>query len=32
VIALWLAGKLLQTNDAVRLALEGLGTVGILLG
>jgi hypothetical protein len=32
VIALWLAGKSLKTKDAVRLALDGLGTVGSLLG
>ena len=32
VIALWLAGKLVKTKDAVRLALDGLGTVGRLLG
>jgi len=32
VIALWLAGKLLKTKDAVRLTLDGLGTVGRLLG
>jgi hypothetical protein len=32
VIALWLAGKLLKTQDAVRLALDGLGKVGNLLG
>jgi hypothetical protein len=32
VIALWLAGKLLKTKDAVRLALDGLGTVGSVLG
>jgi len=25
VIALWLAGKLLKTKDAVRLTLDGLG-------
>src|SRR6266513_688525 len=30
VIALWLAGKLLKTKDAVRLALDGLGTNGSL--
>jgi hypothetical protein len=29
VIAVWLAGKLLKTKDAVRLALDDLGTVGI---
>ena len=32
VIALWLASKLLTTKDAVRLALDGLGTVGSVLG
>ncbi len=32
VIVLWLAGKLLKTKDGVRLALDGLGTVGRLLG
>ena len=32
VIALWLAGKSLKTKDTVRLALDGLGTVGRLLG
>jgi hypothetical protein len=32
VIALWLAGKLLKTKGAVRLALDDLGTVGSLLG
>jgi hypothetical protein len=32
VIARWLAGKLLKTQDAVRLALDGLDTVGGLLG
>jgi len=32
MIALWLAGKLLKTRDAVRLALDGLGTVGRVLG
>ena len=32
VIALWLAGKLLKTQHAVWLALDGLGTVGSLLG
>jgi hypothetical protein len=33
VIAHWLAGKLLKTKGgAVRLALDGLGTVGSLLG
>jgi hypothetical protein len=31
VIALWLAGKLLKTKDAVRLPLDGLGTVGSLI-
>jgi len=31
VIALWLAGKLLKTKDAVRLALDGLGPNGSLL-
>jgi hypothetical protein len=28
----WLASKLLRTIDAVRLALDGLGTVGSVLG
>jgi len=32
VVARWLAGKLLKTKDAVRLAQDGLGTVGSLLG
>ena len=32
VIARWLAGNSLKTKDAVRLALDGLGTVGRLLG
>jgi hypothetical protein len=32
VIALWLGRKLLKTKDAVRLALDGLGTVGRALG
>jgi hypothetical protein len=32
VIALWLASKLLTTKDAVRLDLDGLGTVGSVLG
>jgi len=32
VIALRLAGKFLKTQDAVRLALDGLGTVGRVLG
>jgi hypothetical protein len=32
VIALWLAGKLLKTKDGVRLPLDGLGTVGSVLG
>lgn len=32
VIAYWLAGKLLKTKDAVRLGLDGLGTLGSLLG
>ena len=32
VIAPWLAGKSLKTKDALRLALDGLGTVGRLLG
>ena len=32
VIALWLAGKLLKTKDDVRLTLDGLRTVGGLLG
>jgi len=32
VVALWLAGKLLKTKDAVRLPLDGWGTVGSLLG
>ena len=32
VIALWLAGKLLKTKDAVRLALGGLGSLGSVLG
>jgi len=31
-IALWLAGKSLKTKDVARLALDGLGTVGRLLG
>jgi hypothetical protein len=32
VIALRLAGGLLTTKDAVRLALDGLGAVGSVLG
>lgn len=32
VIALQLAGKLLKTQDTVRLALAGFGTVDRLLG
>jgi len=32
VIALWLASKLLTTKNAVRLDLDGLGTVGRALG
>ena len=32
VIALRLAGKLLKTKDAVRLTVDGLGTVDRLLG
>jgi len=32
VIALWLPSNLLRTKDAVRLALDGLGTVGSVLG
>jgi len=32
VIARWLAGKLLKTKDAFRVALDGLGTVGRSLG
>jgi hypothetical protein len=32
VIALWLASKLLRTIDAVRLALDSLGTVGSASG
>ena len=32
MIALWLAGKLMKTKDAVRLTLGGLGTVGSALG
>jgi hypothetical protein len=32
VIALWLTGKLLKTQDAVRPALDGLGTIGSVLG
>jgi hypothetical protein len=32
VIALWLAGKSLTTKDGVRLPLDGLGTVGSVLG
>jgi len=32
MIALWIAANLLKTKDAVRLALDGLGMVGRLLG
>jgi hypothetical protein len=32
VIAHWLAGKLLKIKGTVRLTLDGLGTVGGLLG
>ena len=32
VIAVWLAGKLLKTKDAVRPALDDLGKVGSVLG
>jgi hypothetical protein len=32
VIALWLAGMWLKIKDAVRRALDGLGTVGSELG
>ena len=32
VIAHWLAGKSLKSKDVVRLALDGLGTIGSALG
>ena len=32
VIALRLVGKSLKTKDTVRLALDGLGTIGKLMG
>ena len=32
VIALWLVGKSMKNKDSVRLAMDGLGTVGSVLG